>query len=360
MWDWDDRSSRFAVDSDAVERLRQFIASPERRTPVDNINRYWLTRRMNLDFVLEPDAITILKDSNLKSRITAFDHKRICELPSVSDRVLKTLRWVLDHSGRWILRAERFLELQRIGKELKLAQSLSDDLAKRIFPFGSWIEKQIRSAPISFMLDGWPQRTLLMLHAVDVIQHFAPSPAPVWRVLEIGSGPAMVAGLMMEAYGSRHVLIDLPEQIAVGFSLLSEFWPHKRILLPHEVIDVRHASNDYDTIFLTPGQLPLLGDRCFDIAVNMFSFQEMSSETIREYFSLIRQRLVTGGVFYCANRITKPNPHDGTMSEFASYPWHPKDEFLFDQDMRGVPGASRIHRECLVHLDCLGNTQQTA
>jgi hypothetical protein len=107
---------------------------------------------------------------------------------------------------------------------------------------------------------------------------------------------------------------------------------------------------DHDIAFITPEQLELLEGHTFGVAVNMFSFGEMSAETVKEYFTLIRQCLIPGGIFYCANRISKFNPHDGTTSEFASYPWLAADEFLFDRDMRHIFGANKGHRECIVRM----------
>jgi putative sugar O-methyltransferase len=352
-WDeehWGNRYSCFSISDFATDRLRQFLASPERSAAIPNINNYWLTRRLNLSFIVEPNAVGILRDTNLSSRITDYDRNRIRRLAAVPEPLLASLKRILLRSYRWLARVERFLELQRIGKEIRLAQDLTSSASKTTFPFGSLTEEQLRSAPVSVLLESWPERTLLMLHAVDVIQHFAPFRVAGWRVLEIGSGPCLLTGLLMHNYGSKHMLVDLPEQIAVGFALLSEFWPHKRFLLPHEIENLKKAAAENDAVFLTPTQLPLPHALQFDVAINTFSFQEMSPETIAQYFSLIRRHLTPDGVFYCANRRSKRNPHDDTIAEFAKYPWHPHDQFLFDRDMRAVPGASEIHRECVVRL----------
>jgi len=169
-------------------------------------------------------------------------------------------------------------------------------------------------------------------------------------VLEIGSGPAILAGLMGHCLRSRHVLIDLPEQIVVGFSMLCEFFPEQKILLPNEVVAFESLPHDPDIVFLTPEQTECLEGERFDVAVNMFSFGEMSYETIGEYFALIRRTLKPGGIFYCANRVSKFNPHDGTTSDFDRYPWSDGDSFLFVRDMAHVFGANRGHRECVVRM----------
>jgi hypothetical protein len=72
-WDqeyWQNRYSRFSISDIAISRLGQFLASPERSAAIRNINKYWLTRRLNLSFIVEPNAVGILRDTNLSSRVT--------------------------------------------------------------------------------------------------------------------------------------------------------------------------------------------------------------------------------------------------------------------------------------------------
>ena len=182
-----------------------------------------------------------------------------------------------------------------------------------------------------------------MLRAVNIIRHFSRSSGDTHlRVLEIGSGPAILAGLMMHFLGTRHVLVDLPEQAIVGFSFLSEFFPEKQALLPNEMAKANVLRDDADVVFVTPEQVGLLDKRQFDVAVNMFSFQEMSYSTIGEYFDLIRNCLKPEGIFYCMNRVSKVNPSDGTSSDFAEYPWSSSDEFLHDLTFHGAIAGIQI------------------
>ncbi|MBI2357459.1 MAG: hypothetical protein HYV04_00825 [Deltaproteobacteria bacterium] len=122
------------------------------------------------------------------------------------------------------------------------------------------------------------------------------------------------------------------------------------MILPNEVAAFESLPPDPDIVFLTPEQAAFLDAERFDVAVNMFSFAEMSCETVGEYFALIRRTLKPWGIFYCANRVSKFNPHDGTTSDFESYPWSDEDKFLFDRDMAHVFGANRGHRECVVRM----------
>jgi len=235
-----------------------------------------------------------------------------------------------------------------------------DEGRRPVFPYGLWERNpdSLLAEPISTIVAEWPGRAVLMLRGADIIHHFTPpinqSDGVTRKVLEIGSGPAMLAGLMMHVLGSRHVLVDLPEQAVVGFSFLSEFFPNKRVLLPNELAEAGALCDDADVVFITPEQLDWLNQKQFDIAINMFSFQEMSYSTINEYLELIRTHLKFEGIFYCVNRVSKFNGLDGTTSEFAKYPWSSSDKFLhnftFDRYLGGIKVAGGAVRESVVRL----------
>jgi hypothetical protein len=111
------------------------------------------------------------------------------------------------------------------------------------------------------------------------------------------------------------------------------------------------AGNRLDVALVTPEQLALFGDRRFDIAINMCSVGEMSYETIQESFQVFRRHMAPG-ILYCANRISKRNPHDVITVDVARYPWapRPRDKFLCDENMAGVPICAVDHREAMVRL----------
>lgn len=324
--------NRFAMDGDRVDRLRRFLASPVRQAPTHNINNYWLEHRLNLAFTPDQGGLWIYNDPNLDVRIIPRDRELSAQLPALPRAVVRGLEGITRIMDRALARLHRLTALQRLRQRIALGDSggpLADPLG------------QLRAA--------WPERTHLMLHAAGLIERFAPARHP-WDVLEIGSGPSILTAVLRTRFGSRHVNVDLPEQIAVGFSLLSEFLPQARILLPHEL--EAQPGADFDVVFVTPEQLPWVAQRRFDVAANMFSFGEMSAATVEEYFSLLRCVLQPDGVFYCANRVSKHSPNDGATSAFASYPWRTGDAVLHDRtDLSAVPGGSRGHRERVVRLE---------
>jgi hypothetical protein len=142
---------------------------------------------------------------------------------------------------------------------------------------------------------------------------------------------------------------------AIGYSLLSEFFPEKKILLPNEIGPEGIDWDLTDVAILTPEQTDLIKNQSIDVSINMFSFMEMSGDAVKEYFSLFRRTLKSDGIFYCANRLSKKLALDGTRSDFSGYPWLPEDEFLhdvtFDSMLRGIILAGRPYRECVVRLE---------
>jgi len=314
-----------------VERLRQFLASPVRQAPTHNINNYWFEHRLTLAFQLERDGLWIFNDPNLDVRITARDEE------------LARQHWRLP--GALVSWCQRL----SLAAHRRLAQFDHGVAVQRLRHRIGWGARgEALPDPLQRMRAAWPERTHLMWHASQLVGRFGPARRP-WDVLEIGSGSAIFTAVLRTQWGGRYVNIDLPEQIAVGFSMLSEFLPEARVLLPHEVDE--WGDEPFDVAFITPEQLSWVEGRKFDVAANMFSFGEMSADAVEEYFGLLRRLLRPDGIFYCANRIAKSNLNDGTIRKFDNYPWQSNDVVLHDRtDLSVIPGGSKDHRERVARL----------
>lgn len=312
---------------------------------------------MSLHFALVPEGIVIEGDSNLSDRLTSKDRARLGSVPVLPG--LPLLRALVRYASRWVSRAESAVRLLEAKRRLARLPSLEQGLdSAGTLALSEEVKQKLRGGR-SFheIYRAWPERAHLMCHALAIILRFAPERlrargggATPMSVVEIGSGSAILTGLLGACCRSRHILIDLPEQIVIGFSMLSEFFPEQRTVLPNEIATRGALPSEYDIVFLTPEQVFVVKDCVFDVAVNMFPFGEMSYSTIDEYFSFLRRHLAADGIFYCANRVAKANPHDDTTIEFARYPWLPEDAFLFDRTMEGVFGANASHRESVVRL----------
>ncbi len=242
-------------------------------------------------------------------------------------------------------------------RRINTSSYLKSTLEKRsdIFPYGFWNKTPdpLFIEPVYSIIKKWPNRSLLMLRALDIINNFSNKNNSL-NVLEIGSGPAILAGLMMYKMNTFHILVDLPEQIVTGFSFLSQYFPEKKILLPDEVSKNNIDSSNADVIFITPEQMNLIKNAKFDITVNMFSFQEMSYDAINEYFKFIRAHSVKNNMLYCINRISKLSVHDNIKIEFDKYPWKSDDVFVHEKIFDGFLGKMPIGegkiKECVVNL----------
>ena len=344
--------NKFFISEKAQERLRDYLNSSHVYMPKHNINNYWLRRCEVLNYTFHNGWIEIREDSNLAARM----YWKIIpgQYSNLRKAILARMAGALSILPEWIGGMRHIVD-QKIqeGRWRDICHLILTGKRKLYFPFGLWNGNPdlLRQEPFFGVIKSWPLRSAYMLRAMDVINHYKKLGDNL-RVIEIGSGPAILCGFMTHKFGTKHVLIDLPEQIAVGFAFLSEFFPEKKILLPHEIDTHKFRGAETDIIFITPEQLNILKDSKFDVGVNIFSFQEMSYKTIDEYFALLRSCMNPDGVFYCMNRIDKWNKYDGTLCEFAKYPWREKDEILSDASFDGyVAGAKlcpRPYREKLI------------
>lgn len=348
--------SRFSLTRTHQDRISSFLVSQQYRVPIANVNNYWMTRKAQLRMALIKDGIQFSGDSNLDSRQRDGDDLTGPPLSELYLGFLGRLRGLLNGFVEYPLKAGQHLDLILEREKRKRIQALLMSPRQGYFPFKTWGPDPLTKAGLLPLITAWPLRTLHMLRALDVIKHFYPRvSAGKVRVLEIGAGPAILCGLMTHLFRTQNVLVDLPEQTVVGFSLLSEFFPDKKVVLPHEIVEGQPLPQDADVVYLTPQQMTRVGKDTFEVGVNMFSFQEMSDPTVQDYFLLLRRSLKKENRFYCINRVCKPNPFDLTVSEFAKYPWGQEDRFLYDTvipdgKMDGVRIFGAPVREALVTL----------
>jgi hypothetical protein len=114
--------------------------------------------------------------------------------------------------------------------------------------------------------------------------------------------------VLIGAFGCKYTVIDLPESISVGFSLLKAVFPELKIALPdviHDHIaaekDFRLLYEEYDVVFMLPYQTDLIEDGIFNMAFNVSSFQEMNIDVVNEYLSLFHRVLKPGGSLILEN-----------------------------------------------------------
>jgi len=162
---------------------------------------------------------------------------------------------------------------------------------------------------------------------------------------ELGAGAGLTVLSLLEYYpGSKAVIVDLPETICVGYVLINFFSKGKyRIILPDEAaqkgVDNVCQEREFDILYLTPNQSDMIPDKYVDLCVNANSMQEMTMETVRNYFTLIKKMGREQCIFYCKNLIQSKQYEE---TKFDEYPWEMMGNVLYE----GIsPFASKNYPE---------------
>ena len=157
-------------------------------------------------------------------------------------------------------------------------------------------------------------------------------------ILEIGAGNGNLLSVIHNNVPGVSVIdVDLPESLSHAILYISDLYPNANILMPHEV-DGKNF-NDYDFVFLTPNQISLIDDDSIDVSINTFSFQEMTSAQIKEYFDLVQRSGRNDSLFMTTNRVEKipyvkldsDSNCEYMPNRFSEYPWSPVNEILIYQ-----------------------------
>ncbi len=125
---------------------------------------------------------------------------------------------------------------------------------------------------------------------------------------EIGSGAGVNPIVNFLRFGSKSIILDLPETIQVAYILIKAFAPSSRVALPDKVDkemleggSFENLVDKYDFVFILPTQAHLLDSGFVDVAYNTASFQEMDIEVVRNYVKLIHKVLKPGGAVSILN-----------------------------------------------------------
>lgn len=158
------------------------------------------------------------------------------------------------------------------------------------------------------------QRYIANLYAFGCLDNIAKEKSPI--ILEIGAGYGMLADSVLEVTNEypKYIIIDIPPLLALSATYLAITRPNLKqsifdlngdepFLLSKEIeksdiIFIPHFASDclYD--------LPKIS-----LALNTFSFQEMSEENIHYYSNIISDKLV--GVLYSDN--FRRHPHNFSL-----------------------------------------------
>jgi len=149
------------------------------------------------------------------------------------------------------------------------------------------------------------------------------------RILIIGDGYGFLGSLFKEIFpNSSIVLVDLGKVLMFQAYYCQKAHPGK----VHRLVSKGERKNldSCDFVYCPAEYLDGVSGLSYDVAVNITSMQEMTVESVADYFRFLRQHMEVKGLFYCCNREIKILT-GGEVQEFARYPWHSKDIHFVDE-----------------------------
>jgi len=139
-------------------------------------------------------------------------------------------------------------------------------------------------------------------------------------ICEIGPAYGSMISKLIKLYGSKVILIDLPEANFLSFFYLKKLFPKKKFFVSKDIKNRKISKkniDDNDIIILCPWEkIPNIEIKFF---INARSMMEMTYEVIKDYFSLIQKTISANGFFLCINRYYKDTV--GYPIEMHNYPY---------------------------------------
>lgn len=170
--------------------------------------------------------------------------------------------------------------------------------------------------------------TFRQVCTLDLLRRFVPamSRGRELTLLMIGDGLGLLSGLIKQAYpDATLVLVDIGRTLLFQAYYCQKGFPTAIHARAESVAD----PGDADFVYCPAEELAHLERFRYDVAVNIASMQEMNTQTIERYFSLLRRRSRRDNVFYCCNRESKTLA-GGEVVRFHDYPWAEADRIIVD------------------------------
>ncbi len=139
-------------------------------------------------------------------------------------------------------------------------------------------------------------------------------------ICEIGPAYGSMIGKLIKMYGSKVILIDLPEANFISFFYLKQIFPKKKFFVSKDIKNQKITKDDIqknDIIILCPWEkIPKINIKLF---INSRSMMEMTQEVIKNYFHFIQKSISKKGFFLNINRYYKDTV--GYPIEMHNYPY---------------------------------------
>jgi len=167
--------------------------------------------------------------------------------------------------------------------------------------------------------------------AAHLILKNLPQRSKPLRVICIGDGYGFLSALIKEMVPDAQIyLVDLGKTLFFqAYGHLKVYPDKERCLVSGQTFD-QERMRHLDFIYCPAENLNSLENCVFDLAINIASMQEMNKETIKRYFTFLRQHMNTENLFYCCNREEKLMP-GGEIARILDFPWKIEDRHFIDE-----------------------------
>ena len=183
-----------------------------------------------------------------------------------------------------------------------------------------------------------------------------PDPAAPLRIAELGGGYGRIAFVLLSVLSDARVtMIDIPPALHIAQWYLSELFPDSKIFRYRAFDtfeDVREEYEQARLVFLSPPQIELLPDDCFDLFLNVSSLHEMTHEQIAGWFRQIDR--VCAGRFCTKQWLHHENKVDGIDVRREDCPVPAHWRVVFDR----MPAVQPRFFEALYELESRSGAQE--
>jgi hypothetical protein len=164
---------------------------------------------------------------------------------------------------------------------------------------------------------------------LTLLEKHVPTPlgaAPI-RALMIGDGYGVLAALLKARFPeARLILVDIGKTLLFQAYYCQLAHPQAQ----HMIIGKNAGEEESDFLYCPAERISELGERPFNLAVNIASMQEMTPDIVANYFTFMRHHFPVRNIFYCCNRERKILM-GGEVLEFTKYAWRETDRNLIDE-----------------------------
>lgn len=183
---------------------------------------------------------------------------------------------------------QKYLKLKNLDKS-----NLFIEESKKLGGFGFKIDGKIMNIDTLKFYE-----FLIGLDFVGLLEDFKENNAKT--IVEIGSGWGGFIYQFKKLFpNSTNILVDLPHTFLFSLNYLKIHFPDKKFLIIDDNLK-NFKLSDYDFVFCPSNKINLLNNQKIDLAINMVSFQEMTSKNIIDYSKWLKTNNIKN--LYSLNR----------------------------------------------------------